>query len=204
MKDLCEASSVLGIEILRNPSQCILRLSQKNYISKVLDRFDMKDNKLGDTLIAKRDNFSLKQCPNNDLERNEMQKILYASVVRSDIAFVVRVLSRYLNDPEMQHWKAVKCTMHYFKRTKWYMFTYQKYEGLKIIRYFDSNFARCQDRKRSMSGYVYMMAGRAISSKSIKQTLIAPSTMTVEFVACFETSNHETWLRNFITVIIVI
>ncbi|RDX92645.1 hypothetical protein CR513_25202, partial [Mucuna pruriens] len=102
MKNLGEASFVLIIQILRDHSQGILRLSQENYISKVLEKFGMKDSKLGDTLIAKGDKFSLKQCPNNDLERNEMQKILYASTMRSlmyaqvcihfNIAFVVGVL----------------------------------------------------------------------------------------------------------------
>ncbi|RDX76265.1 hypothetical protein CR513_43765, partial [Mucuna pruriens] len=67
MKDLGEASFVLGIQILRDRSQSMLRLSQENYISKVLERFSMKDSKPGDTLIAKGDKFSLKQCPNNDL-----------------------------------------------------------------------------------------------------------------------------------------
>ncbi|RDX99641.1 hypothetical protein CR513_17286, partial [Mucuna pruriens] len=42
----------------------ILRLSQENYISKVLDRFGMKDSKSRDTLIAEGDKFSLKQCSN--------------------------------------------------------------------------------------------------------------------------------------------
>ncbi|RDX92482.1 hypothetical protein CR513_25387, partial [Mucuna pruriens] len=62
MKDLGEASFVLGIQIVKDYSQGILRLSQENYINKVLDRFDMKDSKPGDSLIAKGDKFSLKQC----------------------------------------------------------------------------------------------------------------------------------------------
>ena len=69
MKDLRETSFVLGIKILRDRSQGILRLSQKSYIDKVLDKFDMKNSKPEDTSIAKGDKFSLKQCPNNDLER---------------------------------------------------------------------------------------------------------------------------------------
>ncbi|RDX60472.1 hypothetical protein CR513_61383, partial [Mucuna pruriens] len=69
--------------ILRDRSQDILRLSQENYINKVLDGFDIKDSKPRDTLIAKGDKFSLEQCPNNDLERNEMQNISYASTVKS-------------------------------------------------------------------------------------------------------------------------
>ena len=81
MKDLGEASFMLHIKILRDCSQDILRLSQENYIDKVLDRFDMKDSKSGDTPITKEDKFSLKQCPNNDLEKIEMQKILDSSTV---------------------------------------------------------------------------------------------------------------------------
>ncbi|RDY13064.1 hypothetical protein CR513_02067, partial [Mucuna pruriens] len=180
MKDLGKTSFVLGIQILRDRSQGILRLSQENYISKVLERFNMKDSKPGDTLIAKGDKFSLKQCPNNDLERNEMQKIPYALVVRSliyaqvctrlDITFVVGILGR---------------------RTKRHMLTYRKSEDLEIIGYSDFDFVGCQDSKCSTFGYIYMLAGGAISWKFIKQNLIAPSTMVVEFVACFEASNHE-------------
>ncbi|RDX64612.1 hypothetical protein CR513_56816, partial [Mucuna pruriens] len=195
--------------ILRDHSQGILRLSQENYISKVLKRFGMKDSKPRDTPIAKGDKFSLKQCPNNDLERNEMQKIPYALAVgslmyaqvctRPDIAFVVGVLSRYLSDPGMQHWKAVKRVMRYLRRTKGHMLTYRKSEDLEIIGYSDSDFAGCQDSKRSTSGYIYMMARGAISWKSVKQTFIAPSIMVAKFVACFEASNQGIWLQNFVT-----
>ena len=69
----------------------------------------MKDSKPGDTPIAKGDKFSLKQFPNNDLKRTEMQKIPYASAVgslmyaqvctRPDITFVIGVLGRYLSNP---------------------------------------------------------------------------------------------------------
>ena len=59
MKDLGNASFVLGIQILRNCFQGILRLSQKSYIKKVLNRFGMKDCSAGDMPIAKGDKFSL-------------------------------------------------------------------------------------------------------------------------------------------------
>ncbi|RDX78204.1 hypothetical protein CR513_41548, partial [Mucuna pruriens] len=75
--------SIYVLKQASHRSQGILRLSQENYISKVLERFGMKDSKPGDTPIAKGDKFSLKQCPNNDLERDEMQKIPYALIVGS-------------------------------------------------------------------------------------------------------------------------
>ncbi|KAG8491081.1 hypothetical protein CXB51_014226 [Gossypium anomalum] len=53
--------------------------------------------------------------------------------------------------------------------------------------------------RKSTSGYIYLVAGGAISWKSVKQTLVASSTMEVEFVACYEASNHGIWLQNFVT-----
>jgi len=130
---------------------------------------------------------------------------MYAQVcTRPDIAFVVRFLGRYLSNPGMQHWKAAKRVMCYLKRTKGYMLTYQKSENLDIIGFSDSDFAGCQDSKRSTYGYIFMLARGAISWKSAKQTLIASSTMAAEFIACFEASNHGIWLRNFVTGLCVV
>ena len=42
MKDMGEASYVIGIEIIRDRSQGLLGLSQKAYINKVLERFKME------------------------------------------------------------------------------------------------------------------------------------------------------------------
>ncbi|RVW93740.1 Retrovirus-related Pol polyprotein from transposon TNT 1-94 [Vitis vinifera] len=54
-------------------------------------------------------------------------------------------------------------------------------------------------RRRSTSGYIFMLARRVVSWKSVKQTLIASSTMEAKFIACYEASNHGIWLWNFIT-----
>src|SRR4051812_13531903 len=131
MKDLGEASFVLGIQIHRDRSLGTLGLSQKSYIEKVLQRFGMQDCKPGDTPVAKGDKFSLKQCPKSDLEIKEMQKIPYASAVESpmyaqvctrpDLAFIVGMLSRYLSNPGVDHWRAAKRVFRYLQRTKDYM-----------------------------------------------------------------------------------
>ena len=80
--------------------------------------------------------------------------------------------------------------MRYLQRTKDYMLTYHKSENLEIIGYSDSDLAGCQDTKRSTSAYVYMLSRGAISWRSAKQSLIAPSTMAAEFIACYEATNH--------------
>lgn len=58
MKDLSDASFVLGIQIHRNRSGGILGLSQKRYIKMVLKRYGIQLYKSGDTPLAKGDKFS--------------------------------------------------------------------------------------------------------------------------------------------------
>ncbi|WJZ91274.1 hypothetical protein VitviT2T_010362 [Vitis vinifera] len=89
--------------------------------------------------------------------------------------------------------------MQYLQRTKDYMLTYRRSSHLEIVGYSDSDFAGCLDNRRSTSGYIFMLAGGAVSWKSVKQTLVASSTMEAEFIACYEASNHGIWLRNFVT-----
>jgi len=48
------------------------------------------------------------------------------------------------------------------------MLTYTKYDHLEVIGYTDSNFAGFVDTRKSTFGYVYLLAGGAISWKSAK------------------------------------
>ncbi|RDX88771.1 hypothetical protein CR513_29595, partial [Mucuna pruriens] len=128
-------------DIILASSDTSLLHETKRFLTK---NFKMKD--LGEASFV----LGIQICHNNELERNEMQKISYVSIVGSlmyaqvctcsDIAFVVGVL--------------VKCMMRYLKRTNRYTLTYQMSDKLEIIRYFDFDFTKCQDNKYSTSGYI--------------------------------------------------
>ena len=77
-KDLGEASYVLGIQILHDRPNGILRLSQHKYIERILKRFNMQSCSSGKTPIVKGDRFSKGQCPKNDIERDKMKAISYS------------------------------------------------------------------------------------------------------------------------------
>jgi hypothetical protein len=125
---------------------------------------------------------------------------MYAQMcTRSDIAFFTGMLGRYLSNPGINHWKAAKRVLRYLQRTKNHMLTYRRSDKLEVIGYTDSDFMGCVDSLKSTSGYIFMLAGRAISWRSAKQSMIVSFTMAVKFIACFEVSNHRIWLRNFIT-----
>ena len=102
MKDMGEASYVIGIKIHRDRFRGFLGLSQETYINKVFERFRMKDCSTSVAPIMKGDKLSLNQCPKNDLEKESMKNILHVSAVgslmyakvctRPDIAYAVGVL----------------------------------------------------------------------------------------------------------------
>ena len=70
--------------------------------------FNMQSCSSSKTLIVKGDRFSKGQCPHNDIERDRMKAVPYFLLAgslmytqictRPDIAFIVGVLGRYLND----------------------------------------------------------------------------------------------------------
>ena len=76
--------------------------------------------------------------------------------------------------------------MRYLQGMKNCMLTYRRSSDLTCIGYTNSDFAGCLDDKKSMTRYVFMLARGAISWKSVKQLLIATSTMEVEYVAFYE------------------
>ncbi|XP_074297230.1 secreted RxLR effector protein 161-like [Silene latifolia] len=99
----------------------------------------------------------------------------------------------------MDHWKAAKKVLRYLQGTKELMLTYRRSDHLEVIGYSDSDYAGCVDSRKSTIGYLFLLAEGAVSWKSGKQSVIATSTMEVEFVACFEATIHALWLRNFIS-----
>ena len=68
MKDMTEATYVIGIEIFRDKSQGLLGLSQKSYINKVLKRFRMEKCSSSIVSIQKGNKFSLMRHTKNKLE----------------------------------------------------------------------------------------------------------------------------------------
>ena len=143
-----------------------------------------------------------------DLEWKQMENIPYASIVgssmyaqtctRPNISFAVGMLGRYQSNPGLDHWKAAKKVLRYLQGMKDHVLTYKRSDHLEVIGCTNSNFAGCVDTRKSTFGYVYLLAGGAISWESAKQTVIVESTMEAEF-ACFEATVQANWLRNFVS-----
>ncbi|KAL0394995.1 UNVERIFIED_CONTAM: Retrovirus-related Pol polyprotein from transposon TNT 1-94 [Sesamum latifolium] len=105
MKDMGEASYILGIKIYRDRSRRMLGLTQSSYIEKVLKRFMMEHSKRGLLPMRHGIKLSKKQSPKTDEELKRMSDIPYASAVgsiqyavqctRPDVVYALSVTSRY-------------------------------------------------------------------------------------------------------------
>jgi hypothetical protein len=95
-----------------------------------------------------------------------IRSIMYAQVcICSDLSFMTRMLGRYQKNLGIDHWNGIKKVLRYIQGTKGMMLTYERSDSLKIVGYSDSDsdFVGCLDTDRSTSGYVFKLAGGAIS-----------------------------------------
>ena len=113
MKDLGEASYILGIKIYRDRSKRMLGLSQSRYIDLILKRFNMEASKKGYLSVSYGICLSKKMCPKTPEERKRMNEISYASAVGSimyamlctkpNVAYALGIASRFQADLRKDH-----------------------------------------------------------------------------------------------------
>eukprot|EP00253_Pinus_taeda_P023724 PITA_23724 len=137
MKDLGVAKQILGMRITRDRKNRKLKLSQSEYIEKVLKRFNMHNVKPISIPLASHFKLSKEACPNTQKEMAHMSKVPYASAVgslmyamvytRPDIAHVVGVVSRYMNNPGKEHWMVVKWILRYLREASKEMIWLQRF-----------------------------------------------------------------------------
>jgi len=127
MKDLGSVKKILGMEIFRYKTQKRLFLSQKDYIQKILVRFGMANSKPISTPLLEREKLYAIINVQTQADQDYMSKVPYSSVVGSlmyamvctkpDLDYAVSMVSRFLNQPQKEHWKAVKRIFRYLKGT---------------------------------------------------------------------------------------
>ena len=115
----------------------------------------------------------------------------------TDLAHAVNILSRYKSNPVHTHWKTITKVFNYLRYTKDFGFHYGK-EPTVLERYSDANWISDSKNSKSRCGYGFTLGVAAISWKSIKQTVLARSTMKYEFIALDKEAEEAEWLRNFL------
>ncbi|SGY77704.1 BQ5605_C005g03702 [Microbotryum silenes-dioicae] len=206
VKRLGPAEYILGIQIRRLEDGSIA-LSQECYIMDVLARFHFDTTTRGAT-VPMTPGLSLTAVPGQGTERirswylQAIGSLLYISLgTRPNIAFAVSYLSRFANNPGRRHWVAVKHVLRYLRATYRDELLYAcgptKITG--VVGYSDANWGACVDTSISTMGFVFYLAGSAVSWSSKRQTRVADSTTDAEYLALSHAGKEAIYLTQLLS-----
>ena len=114
---------MLGIEIELDIKNHAIRLSQERYINKIIDRFDLNNERLSDIPMTPHAKFSPSKDDENlvniTLHRSAIGSLMsFAIATHPDIAFAVNTLAQFNVKPSQTYWNAVIKIFRYLKCTK--------------------------------------------------------------------------------------
>lgn len=207
MKDFGQARRILGIDIVRNRRLGTLSLSQGSYSKRILDKFEMSSCKSVSVPVGQHFKLSANQSPKTDKEKSDMAYVPYSSAVgslmylmvctRPDLAHGMSLVSRYMSSPCRPHWLVVKWMLRYLRGTVNAGLCYRKFskESISLEGYVDADFAADNDRRRSLTGWVFKVVNNTVSWRSVLQSVVALSTTESEYMAASEAVKEALWLR---------
>ncbi|GJW06430.1 retrotransposon protein, putative, ty1-copia subclass [Tanacetum coccineum] len=172
MKELGEAKKILGMEIIRDRSRKILRVSQSGYVSKILNNFRIDNGKSVHMPLGGHFNLSLKDCPVRDCDVERISKVSYANAVRSLMYLMV------CTRPDIAY--AVNRGNH-----------------VDVTCFVDSD-AKDPDKGRSITSYLFLVQEYVASWKAMLQHVVALSTIEAEYMALTEAVKKAIWLRRLL------
>lgn len=195
VKETTNTNMFLGLEVNQTENEIVL--SQRNYVMKILEKFNMQDCNPVRTPGSAGD----KQLDDHANSRSFSQKkyqeaigsVMYLAIgTRPDIAYTVSRLSQYNKNPKEVHWTAIKRLFRYLKGTVDYCLKFESGNG-KLNACTDASWSTTPDAK-SYSGYMLKIGESLIGWKSGKQKLVALSTMEAELIAACECVCAVRWI----------
>jgi len=116
--------------------------------------------------------------------------------IRLDLAFTVSMLSKSSSTPTTEHLSAATYTLRYLRHTDDLTILYNASdsEATRPTGYTDSDLAGDSDDRKSTSGYLFMLAGGAITWRARKQPLVAISTVEAEYIGTSNATKEAIWV----------
>ena len=190
--DDSEVSWYLGVSITRDYKRGTFHLSQKQYIKDLLSRFKMEDCKPALTPMevgVRLTSDDVPATPDRATVREYQQvvgSLMYlVSWTRPECAYAVSQLARFMSNPGPSHVAAAKRVLRYLAGTQDLGITYHRDSGFKnqLYAFADADHAGDVEGRKSVSGYVVMLNGGAISWQSSRQAVVALSSAEAEYYA---------------------
>ncbi len=210
IRDLGPISFLLGVAVTRDRANRSLSLSQRQYIVDILERFGMDTSAPVTTPMEPGSRLNKSMCPTSPEDLAAMQDIPYREAVgalmylaigtRPDISYVVGKLARFMSNPGMAHWRAVKHLLRYLQGTKDLKLTYapDPQSSDPFTTFTDADFFGDKDNGKSTNGFVIKVGTGAVSWASKLQGVIARSSTEAEFYGASFAGTEVCWMRELL------
>jgi hypothetical protein len=106
--------------------------------------------------------------------------LIYLVLTRPNIAYVVGVVSRFIQNPRKPHLEAVRRILRYVKGTSNFGILYEKGVSCKVVGFCDADYAGDISTRKSTTGYVFSLGSGAISWCSKRQSIVSLLTTEAE------------------------
>jgi len=166
----------------------------------ILQRFDLENSKPVNTPIATGTKL-LKATENDEvIDAKPYQSMvgsqMYAMLcTRPDIAFAVSQVSQFNASPTSTHEVTAKRIFRYLKGS---MDLGIEYSGDMVLKVFVDADWGANENRRSIGGYIVILAGGAISWSCKKQGTVALSTTEAEYMALVQAAKENIWLQRLL------
>jgi hypothetical protein len=210
MTNLRQLFHYLDMKIIINSDRDQLVLTQSIYLKKILKQFEMNEFKfVSISMKSEVINSIMSATDEADQATIKWYQQLIESLMwsamhtRFDLAYSVRVLSRYAHNLSSTHCALVKRMLKYVSETINVDLTFersndQQSENSDLIDYSDSDFVELKNKRHSTENYLFMLVDETISHSSKQQFIIALSFCEIEYMTLSETVKEAIWIRRFL------
>lgn len=202
VKDLGKAKRCLGLNITNDCENGIVKIDQKHYIDELVSKFGLNESKSVTTPIEA--GLKLDRADKCDVSipyQCLIGSLMFLAVnTRPDIAYAVSYLSQFNTCYADVHYKHAKRVLKYLKGTSDYglVFRKQSVDVMNICAYADADWANDHIDRKSYTGYVFKLAGSAISWEAKKQQSVSLSSTEAEYVSITQASKEAVYLKNLL------
>ncbi|CAH9142456.1 unnamed protein product [Cuscuta epithymum] len=199
MKDLGILKYFLGIEVARSTDG--LFLCQRKYTLDIISEAGLLGAKPVAFPIEQNHGLALSQSAllaDPESYRRLVGRLIYLSFTRPDLAYVVHILSQFMQAPRQDHWMAALRVVRYLKGSPGQGILFSSICDLTLTGWCDSDWASCPLTRRSLTGWIIFLGYSPISWKTKKQHIVSRSSTEAEYRSMADTTAELKWAKGLL------